>query len=122
VLVPAGHDWSALWIPVPPPTFVPPSGNLPDPRVERARRHALLDIITIPVCAVICGADTWVDVARVGVAKRTGFGTFLALPNGIPSHDPFGRVFAALNPDAFETTVLGWVRGLVTTTDGGCGK
>jgi predicted transposase YbfD/YdcC len=93
-------------------------GDLPDPRVERARRHELLDIIVIALCAVICGADTWVDVARFGTAKRTWLGTFLPLPNDIPSHDTFGRVFAALDPAAFETAFLGWVRALVTATDG----
>lgn len=89
-------------------------GALPDPRVARARRHALLDIVMIAVCATLCGADTWVDIERFGKAKTAWLGTFLALPNGIPSHDTFGRVFAALDPVAFETAFLGWVRALAT--------
>jgi predicted transposase YbfD/YdcC len=95
-----------------------PFAELPDPRVERTKRHALLDILTIALCAVICGADSWVEVERFGHAKRRWFETFLALPNGIPSHDTFGRVFAALDPTAFEAAFLGWVRSLATATAG----
>ena len=91
---------------------------LPDPRVDRAKRHDLLDIVAVALCAVICGADTWVDVARFGTAKTAWLRTFLALPNGIPSHDTFGRVFAALAPAAFEAAFLGWVRGLAVATAG----
>ena len=61
--------------------------NLEDPRVERSKRHSLLDIITIAICAVICGADTWVYVEMFGKSKEEWFRTFLDLPNGIPSHD-----------------------------------
>jgi len=93
-------------------------GDLPDPRMNRARRHDLLDIVTIALCAVIWGADSWVESERFGRAKRSWLQTFLALPNGIPSHDTFGRVFAALDPAAFETALLTWVRALVTATDG----
>lgn len=98
--------------------FRPHFGDLPDPRVARCRRHRLLDVVTIALCAVICGADTWVDVAEVGRSLETWLRTFLALPNGIPSHDTFGRVFAALDPTAFEAAFLGWVQALVATTTG----
>src|SRR5947207_13623116 len=67
--------------------------TLQDPRIERTKRHQLLVIITIALCAVICGADTWVDVEEFGHAKRAWLETFLELPNGIPSHDTFGRVW-----------------------------
>ena len=83
--------------------------QLPDPRVRRTRRHALEDILVITLCAVICGADDWAAIARFGRAKRTWFRGFLALPHGIPSHDTFGRVFAALDPEAFKTAFLAWV-------------
>ena len=82
---------------------------LDDPRVERTKRHALLDMVTIAVCAVICGADSWVEVEAFGKAKRSWLGSFLALPNGIPSHDTFGRVFAALDPEQFEAGFRSWV-------------
>jgi hypothetical protein len=93
-------------------------GNLPDPRVERCKRHGLLDVVTVALCGVICGADTWVDVAEFGRSKEPWLRTFLALPNGIPSHDTFGRVFAALDPTAFEAAFLGWVRALAVSTAG----
>ena len=89
--------------------------DLPDPRTGPALRHELLDIVTIAVCAVLCGADTWVDVARFGRSKEGWLRTFLALPHGIPSHDTFGRVFAALDPTAFEAAFLTWVRDHVTS-------
>ena len=80
--------------------------TLADPRVERTKQHQLLAIITIALCAVICGADTWVDVEEFGYAKRGWLETFLDLPNGIPSHDTFGRVFARLDPEQFQACFL----------------
>jgi predicted transposase YbfD/YdcC len=92
--------------------------DLPDPRVARCKRHDLLDVVTVALCAVICGADTWVGVAEFGRSKEAWLRTFLALPNGIPSHDTFGRVFAALDPLQFEAAFLGWVRAVATASAG----
>jgi predicted transposase YbfD/YdcC len=91
---------------------------LPDPRIERTKRHELLDILTIALCAVICGADSWVEVEQFGKAKRAWLEGFLHLPNGIPSHDTFGRVFAHLDPVRFEQCFLTWVQGIVTPQAG----
>jgi predicted transposase YbfD/YdcC len=88
--------------------------TLEDPRVERTKHHQLLAIITIALCAVICGADTWVDREEFGKAKRAWFETFLELPNGIPSHDTFGRVFARLDPEQFQACFLSWVQAINT--------
>ena len=74
------------------------SKKIGDPRIERTKRHSLLDIIIIAICGVICGADSWVDIELFGKTKIDWLKTFLRLPNGIPSHDTFGRVFAALSP------------------------
>jgi predicted transposase YbfD/YdcC len=82
---------------------------LPDPRVDRTKRHLLLDIIVIAVCAVICGADTSVDIEEYGRAKYAWLKRLLPLPHGIPSHDTFGRVLARLEPEAFRTCFLAWL-------------
>ncbi len=86
--------------------------TLTDPRVDRAKRHKLMDIIIIAISAVICEADTWEDMAEFGRAKYEWFKSFLELPHGIPSHDTFNRVFAVLNPVEFERCFLLWADGL----------
>jgi predicted transposase YbfD/YdcC len=83
---------------------------LPDPRSPHRRQHKLVDVITIALCAVLSGADSWVEVADWGRVKEPWLHTFLALPAGIPSHDTFSRVFRLLDPSALETVLLGWVR------------
>jgi predicted transposase YbfD/YdcC len=92
--------------------------RLPDPRVRRTRRHSLEAILVITLCAVICGADDWVSIAHFGHAKRKWFRRFLALPHGIPSHDTFGRVFAALDPEAFKAAFLAWVHTVAALLPG----
>lgn len=82
-----------------------------DPHVERSRLHLLTDILVITLCAVLCGADTWTEVALYGRAKRDWLGIFLEPPHGIPSHDPFGRVFALMNPDPRECGFLSGMQG-----------
>ena len=92
--------------------------RLDDPRIERAKRHQLLDIIVITLCAVICGADNWVEIAEFGKAKEDWFRRFLRLPNGIPSHDTFGRVFAMLDPEQFSACFMDWVRSVSELAEG----
>lgn len=88
--------------------------DLPDPRIDRTRRHDLLDIVVIAICAVIGGADGWVDIANYAVAKASWLRTFLALPGGIPSHDTFRRVFCLLDPLAFLECFQRWIDALST--------
>jgi predicted transposase YbfD/YdcC len=83
--------------------------DLPDPRVDRTKKHHLGDILVIALCAVVCGADSWEEVEAFGEAKEGWLKRFLALPNGIPSHDTFYRVFARLDPQAFGECVAGWM-------------
>jgi len=92
--------------------------DLPDPRGDQGKRHALTEMMTITICAVICGADGWVEVEDFGKAKQEWLKSFLALPHGIPSHDTFGRVFAALDPEAMERCFLDWVATLAKMSKG----
>nr|WP_255415274.1 ISAs1 family transposase [Vitiosangium sp. GDMCC 1.1324] len=86
--------------------------KLEDPRVERTKKHSLMDMLVIAVCGFICGVDSWVALEEFAKAKREWFESFLSLPNGIPSHDTFGRLFAALNPEAFSRCFMSWVKAV----------
>lgn len=92
--------------------------DLKDPRVNRTKKHSLGDILAIAICAIICSADGWTQVAKFGRCKRKWFRTFLELPHGIPSHDTFGRVFAALDPVAFEACFMRWIADLAAASAG----
>jgi len=91
---------------------------LEDPRVARTQRHAFQSIIVIAICAIVCGADSWVAVEEYGKAKLEWFKTFLDLENDIASHDTFGRVFAALDPDKFCECFMKWIEYLAKTVLG----
>jgi predicted transposase YbfD/YdcC len=93
-------------------------GDLTDPRMERTKRHGLLDIITLALCGVICGAESWVEIEEFGKVKQDWFRQFLALPHGIPSHDTFGRVFAALDPEQFGAGFGVWMAAIAEHTAG----
>ena len=80
-----------------------------DPRVERTKEHKLIDLIAIAICAVICGAEGWVDIELFGKSKLPWLKTFLELPNGIPSHDTFGRVFSRIDAQEFQLAFYEWV-------------
>jgi predicted transposase YbfD/YdcC len=86
--------------------------ELIDPRSERSQRHELLDIVGIAICAVISGAESWTAVEAYGHAKRDWLARFFGLPNGIPSHDTFRRVFCLLDPEAFQRSFAGWIAAL----------
>lgn len=86
--------------------------EVPDPRGRHGRRHLLSDMMAIAICAVVCGAEGWVDVEVFAKAKEKWFKSFLELPHGIPSHDTFGRVFGAIDPDQFERCFRAWTEAL----------
>jgi predicted transposase YbfD/YdcC len=90
-------------------SFAEHFASLPDPRIDRTKKHLLLDILAITLCATIAGADSFEEVERFGKARYDWLKGFLALPNGIPSHDTFNRVFAALNPRKFNECVISWL-------------
>lgn len=92
--------------------------HVTDPRMDRTKLHQLMDIITIAICAILCGANTWVDVALFGEKREQWLKTFLELPNGIPSHDTFGTVFAMINAEEFTQGFVSWVRTIAQLTAG----
>jgi predicted transposase YbfD/YdcC len=94
------------------PTIQQHFGDLTDPRMDRTKLHKLIDILVIAICAVIAGADNWEDVEEFGKARIEWFQTFLDLPNGIPSHDTFTRVFARLDPEQFQACFLRWMKAV----------
>ena len=85
-----------------------------DPRLERTKLHQLIDIITITICAVISGAESWDDIEEFGHCKYDWLKSFLELPNGIPSHDTFNRVFARLDSQELEKCFSDWIKSIKT--------
>ena len=92
--------------------------ELTDPRVERNREHLLEEILLIAIAAVLSGAESWNDIADYGEDKQEWLKTFLSLPSGIPSHDTFNRVFAALDPAEMEKGFATWVSSIARLTAG----
>ena len=101
-----------------PPAIWSDFEGLKDPRVERTRRHQLMDIVIISVLAVVAGADGWSDIVQFAEDRQDWFSTFLELPAGIPCDDTFRRVFAALDPVKFQAGFLSWAKCLVGSTEG----
>lgn len=89
--------------------------DVPDFRLNRRKKHNLLDILVISVCAFVCGADDFEDIALYGTQKESFLRTFLELPNGIPSHDTFNRVLKFLDTDAFADSLYRWSKEILST-------
>src|SRR5262249_23625930 len=87
------------------------------PRIDRSRLHDLLDIVAVAICAVVAGAESWDDIEEFGEAKHDWLKRLPALPNGLPSHAPFRRLFEGLAPDEFRRCFLGWVEALHEATE-----
>jgi len=92
--------------------------KLNDPRVDRTKDHLLADIIFITIAAVICGAESWNDIENYGKAKEAWLKQFLKLPNGIPSHDTFNRLYSALDATELESCFIEWVKAVSNITEG----
>ena len=92
--------------------------EIDDPRIERCKKHELPSILMIAICAVICTAESWVDIEDWGNAKIHILQKFMELPNGIPSHDTFARVFSRLDPKKFQACFLRWLKMLGVGEEG----
>lgn len=92
------------------PALIEHLKKITDPRREITKRHKLIDILVIAICATICGAEAWTEMEEFGEAKEEWLRTFLELPNGIPSHDTFRRVFMRVKPSEFQRSFLSWVQ------------
>jgi predicted transposase YbfD/YdcC len=93
-------------------------GDIPDPRVEGRCDYPLLEIITIAICAVVAGADSWTGIETFGKSKEGWLRQFLPLKKGIPSHDTFGDVFRMVDGEAFQRSFIRWVKRVFTVTNG----
>jgi len=100
------------------PSIIEHFSSITDPRIDRQKRHKLIDIFFITLCAVICGADSWVAVEQFGKAKIEWLKKLLELKHGIPSHDTFGNVFSAINTEEFSQCFSRWVADLAQLSDG----
>ena len=99
-------------------TIIEHFDTLEDPRIERTKLHLLIDIVTITICAVICGADGPSDIEQYGHEKYEWLKTFLTLPNGIPSHDTIGRVLGRIDPKHFQSCFLRWMQHICQLSSG----
>ena len=102
----------------PTPSIIHHFSSIEDPRINRQKKHQLQDIFFISICAMICGADNWVAVEEFGLAKEQWFTELLGLAHGIPSHDTFGGVYAAIDSDHFSDCFSRWVADLANITAG----
>ena len=92
--------------------------DLQDPRIERTKKHRLIDIIVIALGSIMVGGDGFQDMELFGQSKRAWLEGILDLSNGIPSHDTFGRVFSRLDPKQFLQCFLSWTQSVSELTQG----
>jgi hypothetical protein len=90
--------------------FIECFGELTDPRVDRTKKHLLLDILALSICGVLSGAENWEEIEDFAKEHKDWFGKFLLLPHGIPSHDTISRVFSALDPNGLQTSCINWLK------------
>ena len=100
-----------------PDSFIHFLQAIDDPRIDRHKRHDLIDVLIIAICATVSGAKNWVEIEDFGNAKIEWFSKFLDLKHGIPSHDTFRRVFILLDPNEFRLAFINWVKAVTKDED-----
>ena len=98
--------------------FIEHFGDIPDPRVERTKKHKLIDILFLTLAAVLGGCDEWEEIQAYGEKKESWLRKYIALPNGIPSHDTINRVISALAPKVLQERFVAWVKSVATLSEG----
>ena len=98
--------------------FIEQFGDIPDPRIERTKKHKLIDILFITLSAVLCGCDEWEEIQSYGEKKESWLRKYIELPNGIPSHDTINRVISAIDPKVMQECFVRWVQGIATLSKG----
>lgn len=98
--------------------FIEHFGDIPDPRMDRTKKHKLIDILFITLAAILCGCEDWEDIESYGHKKESWLKKYLELPNGIPSHDTFNRTISALDPQVLQQRFINWVQSVVTLKGG----
>src|SRR5476651_117243 len=86
--------------------------TMKDHRLDRKRKHDMLDIIALTIAAVVCGAEDWYEIEEFAIVNESWFKTFLGLENGIPSHDTINRFFSNMDPTTFENCFTDWINSL----------
>jgi predicted transposase YbfD/YdcC len=110
-----GRD--AIQLPKNPASILEHFAMLPDPRREQGQIHRLDEVVFLAICGVLCGAESWQEIADYSESKFDWLSTFLTLPGGIPSHDPFRRIFCLLDPLAFQACFFTWMTALMARHD-----
>lgn len=98
--------------------FIEHFGSIADPRVERTKKHKLIDILFLTLAAVLCGCDEWEEIEAFGEKKESWLRKYLELPHGIPSHDTINRVISALDPKVVQECFVQWVQSIATLSEG----
>jgi predicted transposase YbfD/YdcC len=111
--IPMAYDRDATVLSMDPASILGHFALLPDPRREHGQIHRLDEIVFMAICGVLCGADSWQEIADYGESKLDWLSSFLTLPGGVPSHDTFRRVFCLLDPVAFQTCFFDWMSSLM---------
>jgi DDE_Tnp_1-associated len=111
--IPMAYDRDATVLSMDPASILEHFALLPDPRREHGQIHHLDEIVFMAICGVLCGADSWQEIADYCESKLDWLSTFLALPGGVPSHDTFRRVSCLLDPLAFQACFFDWMTSLM---------
>ena len=98
--------------------FISHFSSIPEPRIERCRKHELLDILFLSISAILCGADGWEEIEDFGRAKRDWLRRYFPYTEGIPKHDTIARVLSRLDPEALQKSFISWVNAASELTNG----